>query len=86
MWTVLFAVTMVAAISFVLAAACMSLRVHRENRWSLIGEFAAGCRDLSRAACAAFGRGGLSVVTRSFRHATRRVPNCRAFRQRSFAT
>lgn len=60
MWTVLFAVTIVAAISFVLVAACMSLRVpsprvHRENCWSLIGELAAGSRDLSRAACAAFG-------------------------------
>jgi hypothetical protein len=58
MWAIFFAVTFVAAISFVLAA-WMSLQLpdppRRKNSSSLIGEFAAGCRDLSRAACAAFG-------------------------------
>jgi hypothetical protein len=59
MWTALFTIAIVAAIGFVLVAAWMSPQIpnavpDRKNRWSLMAEFAAGCRDFSRAACAAF--------------------------------
>lgn len=59
MWTALFIIAIVATIGFILAAVWMSPQIpngvlHRRNRSSLIAEFAAGCRDVSKAACAAF--------------------------------
>ena len=54
MWTALFAITLAAAIGFAVAAICSSPQTgpRRQDRRSPLAEFAAGCRDLSRVACA----------------------------------
>lgn len=58
MWTALFTIAIAAAVGFVLAA-WMSPEIGntarpRKNRRSLLAEFAAGCRELTRTVCAAF--------------------------------
>jgi hypothetical protein len=59
MWTALFAIAIVASIGFALGATWLSPQIgngrpHWKNRWFLMAEFAAGCRELSRAVCAVF--------------------------------
>jgi hypothetical protein len=55
----LFLVSIAAAIAFVLAAVVLASRGanaprRRKHRWSLLADLVAGCRDLGKAACAAF--------------------------------
>jgi Family of unknown function (DUF6455) len=59
MWTALFAIVVAAAAGCVLAAVwltprCGSVSRHRKDHRSPMVAFVAGCRDLSRTACAAF--------------------------------